>query len=113
MAGDLTDNPVLLGDGEGSKSIERVELSHPEEAIYTTMVHYFNDYNVAGSQPASFEIAIYAEGNLIQEFKGQMLYEEGHVMNVGTINWPDLEWTDTLELTSHDGLGGPEVNEPE
>lgn len=111
VAGDLTDNPVLSDDGEGSKSIERIELSHPEEAIYTVMVHYFNDYNVAASPSTIFDIAIYAEGNLIQEFKGQMLYEEGHVMNVGTINWPNLEWSDTLELTSHEGLGGPDVNE--
>ena len=77
------------------------------------MVHYFNDYNLSSNQPASFEIAIYAESKLITEFKGLMLYEQGHVMDVGTINWPDLAWTDTLELTSHEGLGGPDVNESE
>jgi hypothetical protein len=110
VAGSVADNPFLAADDDMNGGPEIIELSNPEEATYRILVHHFSDHGEP-NPAAKFTVVVSSElGDLART--EQWLYEAGQVLDVGVIDWSTQTVTIDPQLTSHAGLGGPDVNEP-
>ncbi len=108
--GELTDDPLLLGDDEGTGAGEVIVLDQPEEQVYTVMVAYHSTRDA--QNPFTIPtLSVRAEGQEIANVTGPRLTSEGTVWIAGTLEWPSLTFNMTSGLTDHDTLGGPAYNE--
>jgi hypothetical protein len=110
VSGSLTDNPVLVEDGEGASS-ERITLHQPPVGTYLVYAHYFNDYDVQGPPGAQLSMKLWAEGEVLAEYNNIPLMVEGQVGLFGELDWDTLIWTERLANFTHEELGGPDTNE--
>jgi hypothetical protein len=104
------DDPLLDGDQESGGEPETIYLWQPEEGAYSFYVHYFNrrDAETEWTWPT---LDIYVEGELHTTVEGPRLASEGKVWIAGSFDWTTLEYSESSEITTHDVLGGPAVNE--
>jgi hypothetical protein len=106
--GDSTDNPELSQDHE-SGGPEIISLTAPEEGAYEVLVHFFVDRSM-GDVEAIGTVRIQAEGAELTTSISPSLVE-GEVWRVGTVDWPLLAFTVNGSVSTHELLGGPDVNE--
>ena len=106
------DDPLLDGDQESGGEPETIYLWQPEEGLYSFYVHYFNRRE-AETEWTWPTLDIYVEGELYTSIEGPRLTSEGKVWVAGTLDWTTLEYTESSDVTTHEGLGGPAVNEKE
>jgi MYXO-CTERM domain-containing protein len=104
------DDPLLDGDQESGGEPETIYLWQPEEGVYSFYVHYFNRRG-AETEWTWPTLDIYVEGELYTTIEGPRLTSEGKVWIAGSLDWTTLEYTESSELTTHEELGGPAVNE--
>jgi len=108
--GEGDDDPLLIGDDEGTGAGEAIVLSQPEEEVYTVMVAYHSRRDA--QNPFTLPtLSVRAEGQEIANVTGPRLTAEGTVWIAGTLDWPSLTFNGTSALTDHDTLGGPAYNE--
>jgi hypothetical protein len=110
ISGSLTDNPVLVDDGEGASS-ERITLYQPSVGTYQVYAHYFNDYDIEGQTNVQLAMKLWAEGEVVAEYSNVPLMVEGQVALFGELDWDTLMWTERLTNFTHEELGGPDTNE--
>jgi hypothetical protein len=96
-------------DSEDSSAPEHIDLEQPEEGMYEVFVHYFNSRQQGVT--ATPTITVMAEGAVVATDMGPALTSPGQVWRVGTLDWSTLSWVSSSEVTTHEGLGGPPVNQ--
>lgn len=110
VAGEASDDPYLDADSEANGGPETITLERPEEGVYELYVHYFNERDATYIY-ATPTLEVWAEGQLVGSQTGPKLYNSGKVWSAGTLDWSTLTWTSTPDITTHDALGGPPVNQ--
>ncbi len=115
VEGASMDNPVYSGDDDNggdanSPAHEQVALEAPEEGTYTVVVSYHSDRHT-GQKVAPWVEATIAGEELQARIDVAEDMDELDAWVVMEIEMPDLEVTVVDELTTHEDLGGPPVND--
>lgn len=108
--GESRDDPHLFADSEGAPAPEIIQLEAPEEGVFQVLVHYFSARD-AKDIFATPTLKISAEGQVLSVDVGPKLYGAGKVWKAGTLDWPNLTWTPSNEISTHADLGGPAINQ--
>ncbi len=115
LAGSAPDNPRLEGDDDNggeqvSPGHERIRLTAPQEGSYTVVVVYHVDHGSKQTTIPWVQLSG-ANGMLDQRLDCPREMEEGEAWIAARLDIPSLDLTAEDELTTHQGLGGPEVNQ--
>lgn len=105
------DDPRHLQDADGSGDQlrrEEVLLPAPAPGSYTVLVHHLND---RGSlQEVAAELTLWHDGEEIALELGSEQLEQDDVWRAFSISVPGGTVTELGELTTHQALGGPDIN---
>ncbi len=115
VEGASSDNPVYSGDddngGDASNPAEeQVQLEAPAEGVYTVVVTYHSDRHTGQIVAPWVETTIAGE-ELQARIDVPEDMDELDAWIVMEIEMPDLEVTVIDELSTHEDLGGPPIND--
>lgn len=109
------DDPFLFWDDDdgglpGSPAHEEIGLWSPSFGTYTVVVTYLSDHHT--EQDASPWLELELTGQPLGELQAVPApLSEGDAWIALTLQWPDLEWTVVDQLSTHEALGGPPIND--
>jgi hypothetical protein len=110
VEGDSTDNPSLEVDDEGTNTAEAITLQRPEQGEYSIVVHYVNSKESTTYSTAP-SLRVMAGATEIVAMKGDNLEAPGDVLLLGTLDWTTLRFDSLNQMTTHDDLNGPPLNQ--
>ncbi len=108
MPGEGVDNPLYGGDVDDGYGPEAVNIVQPADATYVVAVAYHNDWGTGATTAPQVDVKL--DGAVLHTFEGVPLSEQD-VLFMGTFTWPTEAATDTGQVLTHGGLGGPDYNE--
>jgi hypothetical protein len=115
LAGSSPDNPVLEQDDDNggeevSPGHERIQLPGPQQGRYTVVVVHHSDHGSHQGAIPWLQLST-AEGIMVERLDCPQELAGGDAWIAVEIDIPSLAVTPVDDLTSHEGLGGPEVNQ--
>jgi hypothetical protein len=115
VEGASTDNPLYSGDDDNggdvsNPAMETVQLEAPQEGVYQVVVSYHSDRHT-GQTVAPWVEATIAGEELQPRIDVSEALDELDAWIVMEIEMPEMEVSVIDELSTHEDLGGPPIND--
>jgi len=112
---DDADDPVLVqDDDEGGDELnpahELIGLWQPPWGTYTVVAVYHSDRQTEQTVTPRIEVTVDGAA-IVDPLDAPRPLEEGEAWRVLEIEWPDMDVLVLDELTTHEALGGPPIND--
>ncbi len=115
VEGTSADNPLYSGDDDNGGDVnnpaaETVQLESPAEGVYTVVVSYHSDRHTGQTVQPWVEATIAGE-ELQPRIDAPEALDELDTWIVMEIEMPEMEVTVIDEMSTHEDMGGPPIND--